>query len=443
MDISTPPLSPKIYAHAKKAAGYLRAAEKPIRILRTLAWAPEIGQQFLASDGTKMPKVNYARFDAKPSLENIRSARGYCLGDAPVLAWLRRTADTLEQAATMLEQIGTPAFYKISSELYGTPQKTLLDGKSKTINLARHLDATLTAYSFENLTGQAQAQSFGAQEFADRLAEKLAPHFVDNAPKIVLSNTLSAKAVAGRTRIRIRKTARFSPMDVRQLLHHEALVHTATAINGRSQDNFPILAAAHAGTTEIQEGLAVFAEIITGCMDPVRFKRLVNRVIAIQISVEGADFIEVFHYFKEQGSEDMQAYENTRRVFRGGVLSGGAPFTKDGVYLNGLLRVHNYMRTMIKLGRADLIQILFVGKLDLEDVPALASLAAQGALRTPTILPPWAKDMRFLVSYLAYSSFLNEVKLPGFQAYYEGLLADVPDIWQFYKPSSLPAGEES
>ncbi|MBL4870706.1 MAG: hypothetical protein JKX72_07105, partial [Robiginitomaculum sp.] len=41
------------------------------------------------------------------------------------------------------------------------------------------------------------------------------------------------------------------------------------------------------------------------------------------------------------------------------------------------------------------------------------------------------KDMRFLVSYLAYSSFLNQVKLPGFQRYYENMLEEVPDVWGF------------
>jgi len=218
---------------------------------------------------------------------------------------------------------------------------------------------------------------------------------------------------------------------VRQLLHHEALVHTATALNGRTQADFPILGAAHAGTTEIQEGLAVFAELITGSMDPVRFRRLVDRVIAIQMSVDGADFTQVFRYFKSCDNPDNQAFSDTRRVFRGGVITGGAPFTKDGVYLNGLLRVHNFMRTVTKLGRADLLRLLFVGKLDVEDIPAIAILAAAGKLTPAKTLPPWISDMRFLVSYLAYSSFLNQVKLPGFQNYYQDVLTDVPDIWGF------------
>jgi len=219
--------------------------------------------------------------------------------------------------------------------------------------------------------------------------------------------------------------------DIDQLLHHEALVHCATGLNGKLQKNFPILGQGHPGTTEIQEGIAVFAEIISGTMDPRRFRRLSGRVLAIQMAIDGADFKEVFDFFRPRAVDAEQAYENTRRIFRGGVISGGAPFTKDMVYLNGLLRVHNFIRTAVKLRRADLIRVLFVGKLDIEDIPALAQLASHDRIEPPKFMPPWASDLRFLVSYMAYSAFLNQVKMPGFQAYYEKELVDVPCVWGF------------
>jgi len=83
------------------------------------------------------------------------------------------------------------------------------------------------------------------------------------------------------------------------------------ALNGRAQPHFKILGRAHAGTTEIQEGLAVFAEIISGAMDPDRFTRLSDRVIAIQMSIEGADFKEVFDFYNARIEDPDQAYENT------------------------------------------------------------------------------------------------------------------------------------
>ncbi|NNC36520.1 MAG: DUF1704 domain-containing protein [Hyphomonadaceae bacterium] len=425
-------LSPKSYANAVEAAALIRKAEKPIRILRSLSWDPGIGQEFVKSGASKLPDVEYPKFDGSKSRRYLEKARVIGQGDHPVFAWLMRVADKLELAGAMLEHTGTPEFYAHSKKLYGTPDALLLDKKTKTINLARHMDATLADLDFDKLVLGGEEVELSACEFSEMLGDKLAKHFNGNAPKIVMSDNLSAKVLAGSRRIRVRKDATFAPMDVHQLLQHEALVHTATALNGKAQDDFEILGAAHAGTTEIQEGLAVFAEFISGAMDPVRFRRLVDRVIAIQMSVEGADFIEVYKYFVGQNEEPYQAFEDTRRVFRGGVLTGGAPFTKDGVYLNGLLRVHNFMRSVVSLNRADLVRLLFVGKLDLEDVPALANLAANGKIKPAGFLPRWARDMRFLVSYLGYSSFLNQVKLPGLQEYYRHMLDEVPDIWDFH-----------
>ena len=94
-----------------------------------------------------------------------------------------------------------------------------------------------------------------------------------------------------------------------------------------------------------------------------------------------------------------------------------------------MLRVHNFIRSVVKLRRADLLRILFVGKMDIEDVPALVQLASRGVIDAPKFMPPWAKDLRFLVSYMAYSAFLNQVKMPGFQRYYEAELENVPTVW--------------
>jgi hypothetical protein len=185
------------------------------------------------------------------------------------------------------------------------------------------------------------------------------------------------------------------------------------------------LAEAGDGVGDAGEGKGVGAELDP----PDRLQRLADRVLAIQMSIEGADFLEVYRWFVEQtGGDREQAFENTRRVFRGGVLRGGAPFTKDVVYLDGLLRVHNFLRSAVAAGRADCIRLLFVGKLDIEDVPALCHLAAEGLVVPPRFVPPWADDLRFLVAYLAYSGFLNQVDLAMIREHYSALLADAPRV---------------
>ena len=421
---------------AQLAARKLRAVSKRVRVLKSLSWPEQVAHDFFANGENKLPNLEYPKLDQHSICGELDNIRKLIHGDNIIYAWLNRITDSLDVSAHMLASAGTQDFLKFSARLYGTPDKLLLDGRTKTLDLAQHMDGILSGFEEANLQLLKTSDVMNSEEFAKRLAMKIHKYFGDASPKVLVTEHLSAKAVAGRTRIRIRKSASFNSLDLRQLLHHEALVHTATSINGYEQDDFPILASSHAGTTETQEGLAVFAEFITGSMDPARFRRLVDRVIAIDMAIKGADFIEVYRYFKNNGIKKEQAFENTRRVFRGGVLHGGAPFTKDIVYLNGLLRVHNFLRTAIKLGRGDLVRLLFVGKLDIEDIPSLATLAANGFIKPAKILPPWASDMRFLVSYLAYSSFLNRVKLPGFQNYYASMLKDVPNLWEFGSTSS-------
>ncbi len=423
-------LSPKIRDNAREAAALLKSAAGGIPVLRNVAWDVAHREAFLAGGAQKLPDVDYDAVDVSAARAAISSASALIEGDHPVLAWLQRTASTLSSTASMLEARGTAEFLTHSAAIYGTPQKLMLDGKTKVLEMAQHIDLTLAELDQSNLVRDGADEALTAQGFADALTSKLARHFGDDAPSVELSQSLSAKATAGSRRIRVRADADFTQMDVAQLLQHEALVHTATALNGRRQPHYALLGSAHPGTTQIQEGLAVFAEMIAGTMDPSRFRRLADRVIAIEMAIEGADFIQVYRFFLERTNDETQSYENTRRVFRGGLVQGGAPFTKDLVYLNGLLRVHNFLRTVVKLGRADLIRLLFMGKLDLEDVPALAMLSQAGELRAPEFMPPWAADLRFLVSYLTYSSFLNRIKLPGFKSYYEDRLKNVPNLWE-------------
>ncbi len=45
--------------------------------------------------------------------------------------------------------------------------------------------------------------------------------------------------------------------------------------------------------------------------------------------------------------------------------------------------------------------------------------------------PPWAEDLRFLVSYLAYSAFLNRVDLGHIRKHYDELLATTPELFDW------------
>ena len=429
-ELSTPPdrLSPATIERLKAAAVLLRKAEKPVRVLRAVAWGPEVAEAFFAAGAKELPIVNYVPLDAAPVHEALRAARALIDGGpegsrGPVQAWLLRIAEVIGVGADMLAGIGTKEFHRQSVKLYGSPQSDLLNCDVRPLDLARMLDYVLGSFhNLEiNLDAKTEAKTT-AEELALRMAKVLARHFGDAAPKIELVDHLSSNALAGARYIRIRRDALFSDRDLAQLVQHEAFVHIATSLNGAAQSDFPILGAGHPGTTRTQEGLAVFAELISGAMDPSRLLRLADRVLAIQMSMDGANFIELYRFFGERTHDKFSAFENARRITRGGLVEGGGPFTKDSVYLEGLVRVHNFLRIAVQETRVDCIRLLFAGKMDIDDMPAITTLAAHRLCAFPRFLPPWARDLRFVLSYIAYSSFLNRMNLERVRDHYKSML---------------------
>ena len=448
-DLPAPPdrLSPATIERLQAAAALLRKAEKPVRVLRAVAWGPEVAEAFFAAGEKELPKVVYTPLDAAPVHEALKAARALIDGGpedsrGPVQAWLLRIADVIGTGADMLAGIGTKEFHRQSVKLYGSPQTDLLNCDVHPLDLARMLDYVLG--SFHNLEINLDAKTEAAttsEELALRMAKVLARHFGEAAPKIEIVDHLSSNALAGARYIRIRRDAVFSDRDLAQLVQHEAFVHIATSLNGAAQSAFPILGAGHPGTTRTQEGLAVFAELISGAMDPSRLLRLADRVLAIQMSMDGADFLELYRFFGERTHNKFSAFENARRVTRGGLVEGGGPFTKDSVYLEGLVRVHNFLRIAVQETRVDCIRLLFAGKMDIDDMPAITTLAAHGLCTFPRFLPPWARDLRFVLSYIAYSSFLNRMNLERVRDHYKTMLDSCAPAMQ--SPSAGPPAELS
>ncbi len=401
-------------------------ASKSIRILSHVSWDASIRERFFSQNAKELPTVSYPEFDPAPVLEIIAAARLH-IESSFIDEWLTRLADDLENSARMMAVAGKPEFFAYSSKLFGVPNDPLPDNQTTSISLARKFDELLTSVMTVDL-GEPPPACYMAQAVASAMTEAVNGMFGADAPEVLIVDELSANALAGPRRIRIRRTGCFSDKDIRQLVEHEAYIHVATSLNGLAQPHLKILGASHPGITKTQEGLAVFAEFITGSIDLGRMRRLADRVIAIQMAIEGADFLDVYQYFLGRIENEEQSFENARRVFRGGVTSGGFPFTKDMVYLDGLLSVHNFLRVIVSSGRSDCLRLLFCGKLDIDDIPVLHELTQMGLCQPAKYLPPWASDLRFLLCYLAYSSFLNGVDLSRVRAHYETMLQRVPKL---------------
>ncbi len=394
-----------------------------LQILSRLAWPLSIKDEFFKNSAQRLPQVEYERFDALPVI-NVLNEVEEQLGDTPVDDWFRKQIEGYSNAANMLQFRGTQHFYDYSKLLYGKPTDPLRDEKTNSLGLAKRYLELLQPINKMKLAKPPEVCIL-AETLAERMKQATKTMFGDEAPDIQIVDDLSANALASSERVRIRRTASFSDNDIEQLVEHEIHIHVATMLNGKTKGNLSLLGLAHPSSTKTQEGLAVFAEYITSTLDLARMSRLADRVIATQMTIDGANFIDIYRYYLDKTDNPSQSYENTRRVFRGGVVEGRAPFTKDIVYLDGLLRVHNFLKAAVNAGRADSIHLLFAGRLDIEDLPVFSYLRALGLCQKPRFLPPWAKDLRILLCYLSYSSFLNTIDMSKVFKHYEDLLKDV------------------
>ena len=392
--------------HIIQLSDMLEEAASEVRILRNVNWPKQVKEDFFRNKEEKLPVPEYPEYDPKDVLYQIRQIRKLANSDDPVHAWANKIADCIENSSMMLMSRGTHDFFKYSKKLYGCPKEPLPGEDKSAFQLAQHFD-----HIFDHVTeldlGR-PLEKVAAVDLAAQMKVAVNEMFGEHAPKVILDEEMASKAIAGRRRIKVRPTAKFTEKDINQLIEHEASIHVGTSINGHLQPHLKILSESHAGTTKTQEGIAVFAEYLTGYIDLYRVMRLTDRVLANQMAVEGADFIEVYRFYKDRSINDEAAFDNTRRVFRGGVITGGAPFTKDIVYLDGFIRVHQFMRECMQNGNTDAFELLFCGKLGLDDLPVLAHFRDLGLIEKPRYIPKWMQDKRYLLTHLAYSSFLSE-----------------------------------
>jgi uncharacterized protein (TIGR02421 family) len=328
----------------------------------------------------------------------------------------------------MLAAAGTRDFYHHAVELYGRPASLTADRRTTNLDLAQHFRRVV-----DGVAGRAPIPSprdelvYTAEEVVPLLAQRFTRFFPDQSIRVELVDGIAAKAVAGVDAVRIKRGGRFSERDLAQLEFHEGHVHVATALNGRAQPVMPFIGFPSPRTTGTQEGLAVLTEFLTQSTSIDRLRRLADRTLAIKMAEDGADFRDVYRFFLERDDNRTAAYDGARRVFRGGLVTGGAPFTKDVCYLDGLLRVTNFLRVALVKGNPGAAPLFFVGKIAVEDVPLFGRLMREGFIRPPEHLPAWARDLSYLTAFMSYAAFLNECDLDAEARVYDDLTSRAED----------------
>ena len=79
---------------------------------------------------------------------------------------------------------------------------------------------------------------------------------------------------------------------------------------------------------------------------------------------------------------------------------------------------YNFIRAAIQAGRSEIVPFLFVGKVNVQDVPVLYQKYKEGIIDPPKFLPPFFKDLNSLIVWMSFSNFLNAAGMASAQDAY-------------------------
>lgn len=410
------------------------AAQRPIRVLDAIKWNAEIQQRFFKNKFKKLPHVTSAHYEEKNPLSfdphqkiaefheierSIRRKLGQYSGVGSIM---QRMCREYTRVVHMLMARGTAKFTEISQELYGSSEDAFHIGAPTLNDLAMLVTKTLSKIK-DRVETKADEKIFTSEETVAILGERLAGYFSDavRAPRVELSDGIVADAAAGADRIKIHAGYMFSEREIRTFEIHEGWVHLGTTLNGMAQPVCTFLSKGPPSSTITQEGLAIITEVFTFSSYPRRVKRLTNRITAVNMAEDGANFLDVFNFYRDQGLEEIDCYHSTTRVFRGSIPNGG-PFTKDLSYSKGFILIYNYIRLAVQRGLVSNIPLLFVGKATLEDVHIISDLVDEGIVVPPQFTPPQFQDLAALSAWMCYSLFLNKLDLDRLATDFKAIL---------------------
>lgn len=399
------------------------SANKGAQLLAKMAWPRRIEDEFFAGGEDQLPKVTYEvdRDKLEDRMSSLVALEKTLRSDEPILAWLTSTVQSYIDANRLMLALGTRAFYKLSRAIYGSARSPFYGYPLRNVDLADHLFTRLKTYGWD-AASDPLAEPISARALQQNLLARIAERKPFMSIDVVLDDTIAAKVIAGMRRIRIRPDATFAVWEADGLFHHEVETHALTAHNGALQPNAEFLKSGGPRTTRTQEGLAMFSELYNRTLSIDRIERLALRVKLVDMAEEGASFLDLYRHLLRRGVSKRDAYFDAQRICRGGLVQGGAPYTKDACYLAGLLEVYTFLAAVTRGGFRDELELLVCGRIQLDDIAALAQLRVMGLLQRPTYLPGWLEHWRTLLPYFAFTSFLAGIDMGPVEAHYRELI---------------------
>ncbi len=395
-------------------------AQRPIRILDAIKWDDDVERAFFAAGCRELPPVRRDYYLSRPLPFDAEQKRQDFLGIERDIRQrlgkynaagqiMSRICEEYRQVLDLLVHRGTPAFAALSERLYGSSRDSFHAGDPSLADLGRMLAGTLDNLSHDKALAPVEP-ILDSAEAVCVLSERLTGFFqMPSAVRVRLSDGIVADAAAGSDYIKLRDDASFTLREVRLLEVHEGWVHLGTTLNGQRQPICTFLSKGPPSATTTQEGLAVLTEVLSFASYPARVRRLTHRIEGVALAESGADFLDVYRFFLEEGYHPRESYQHTMRLFRGSLPAGCGPFTKDLCYSKGFVLLYNFMRQAVTHGMARRVPLLFCGKTNLDDIKTLALLADEGLLVPPRYVPPPFANLHALAAWLCYAHFFTSL----------------------------------
>lgn len=313
------------------------------------------------------PELSYRLLPVDPDLlkRELYAVELETVEDPAAWRLLRDKREELDRQISLLAERNTPDFIHGSIRLFGHIDASLLDRARDILDEVPppEPDGRRDRVGAEGFAARAEAEFDYYRSIYDGFESE-----VQVRPDIVGLMVSSGKLLVG-SRLSLR------PERVEALLQHEVGTHVLTFVNGAAQP-FLQLARGFADYDELQEGLGVLAEFLVGGLDAARMRLLAARVVAVHALLDGASFIDTFRRLhRECGFRARMSFNITTRVYQ----SGG--FTRDIIYLRGLVNVVEYLRDGGEL------EPMYVGKIAARHLDVIRELRERGVLRPMPLLP--------------------------------------------------------
>jgi uncharacterized protein (TIGR02421 family) len=419
-------------SEVKSLSDRIVKAQQPIRILDAIKWDDSIKQAFFSGDCKNLPPIDadYYRQQRPLGFDPDEKKREFYqierdlmrkLGQLnPLSVIMRRICREYQSVVRMLETRGKPLFSDISQDLYGSSHDVFHVGDPTIADLGSMMEDTVSQLLKLDFLKE-EAKTIPATEAVEILNKKIQALFPSEGLRAMISDGIVADAAAGTDYIKLRADAFFNLRDLRILEVHEIWVHLGTTLNGLAQPYCSFLGKGPPSATVTQEGLAVLMEILTLSSTPDRLMSLINRVRAITLVEDGANFIDIFNFFRDKGLDKEDSYTLSCRIFRGS-RPDGMPFTKDLTYIKGFVLTYNFMRLAVNKGKPERIPLLFCGKTMLEDMKVLVDLVEEGIVIPPRFLPPQFTDLMGLSAWFSFGRFMSSMNFRQLEQDYANVL---------------------